>query len=69
MTIEQKINMAAAYNGISLIALALLIGMRPSDFNQKIKTNTLTTGEMEQIAAALGAGWRVEFEFPDGTKI
>lgn len=69
MTMEQKINMAADYNGMSETALALSLGMRLSIFNQKIKTNTLTIGEMEQIATALGASWRVEFEFPDGTKI
>lgn len=69
MTMEQKINMAAAYNGMSQTALALSLGMKLSIFNQKIKTNTLTIGEIEQIATALGASWRVEFEFPDGTKI
>ena len=63
MTIEQKINMALAYRGISQAELARKIGTTPSNLNQKIKRNTLTKEEMEQIAKALGGSWRAEFVF------
>lgn len=70
MTIEQKINMATSYKGMSQAALARTIGMTPSNFNQKIKRETFTTNELEAIAAALGAAFvPCSFEFPDGTKI
>lgn len=69
MTMEQKINMAVAYKGMSQASLARSIGMTPSNFNQKLKRDTFSTVEMEQIATALGGNWRAEFEFPDGTKI
>jgi DNA-binding transcriptional regulator YdaS (Cro superfamily) len=69
VTAEQKINMAAAYKGMSQAALARAIGMTPSNFNQKIKRETFSPDEMNAIASALGAVYMVSFEFPDGTKI
>lgn len=69
MTIKQKINMAIAYKGISQAALARLIGMTPSNFNQKVKRDTFSTSELEKIAEALGAIYETAFKFPDGTRI
>lgn len=69
MTIEQKINMAIAYKGMSQAALARAINMTPSNFNQKLKRDTFSKGELEEIAVALGATYTATFEFPDGTKI
>lgn len=70
MTMEQKINMAIAYKGISQAALARDIGMTPSNFNQKLKRDTFTDEELERIAASLGAAYiPASFKFPDGTKI
>lgn len=70
MKMEQKINMALAYKGISQAALARAIGMSPSNFNQKIKRDTFTDKELEKMADALGAIYiPASFEFPDGTKI
>ena len=69
MTMEQKINMAVAYKGISQAALAREIGMTPSNFNQKIKRATFSEDELQAIALALGAVYKSYFEFEDGTKI
>lgn len=69
MTIEQKLKMALAYAGVSQAELARRIGTTPSNLNQKVKRNTLTNEEMEQIATALGGNWRAEFVFADGTAI
>lgn len=69
MTIEQKIKMALSYSGVSQAELARRMGTTPSNLNQKIKRNTLTKEEMEQIASALGGLWRAEFVFDDGTVI
>ena len=69
MTMEQKINMALAYKGISQAALARLIETTPSNFNQKMKRGTFTVEELEKIAAALGAKYFFGFEFEDGTKV
>ena len=69
MTIEQKLKIALAYSGISQAELARRIGTTPSNLNQKVKRNTITKEEMEQIAAVLGGNWRAEFVFDDGTVI
>ena len=69
MNIAQKLNMALSYKGISQAELARRIGTTPSNLNQKVKRNTLTKEELEQIAEVLGGTWRAEFVFPDGTKI
>ena len=69
MTIEQKINMAAAYKGISQAELARQIGTTPSNLNLKVKRETLKMGELESIAAVLGGTFRFGFVFPDGTEI
>jgi len=69
MTIEQKLSMALSYKGISQSELARRIGTTPQNLNQKIKRNTLTKEELEQIAIAIDGTWHAEFVFPDGTKI
>lgn len=67
VTIEQKINMALGYKGISQAALARAIKMTPSNFNQKVKRGTFTIEELNNIAEALGATYNFGFTFPDGT--
>lgn len=69
MTIEQKLKMALAYKGISQAELARQIETTPSNLSQKIKRNTLTKEELEQIAEVLGGIWKAEFVFADGTVI
>lgn len=69
MTIEQKLSMALSYKGISQSELARRIGTTPQNLNQKVKRNTLTKEELEQIAIAIDGTWHAEFVFPDGTKI
>ena len=69
MTIEQKIKMALAYKDMSQADLARTIGTSPQNFNIKLKRNSFTTEDMEEIAAAMGGTWRAEFVFEDGTTI
>lgn len=69
MTMAQKINMAAAYKGMSQAALARAIDMTPSNFNQKLKRETFSTDELNKMAQALGGVYEFGFNFPDGTKI
>ena len=66
---EQKINMALAYKGMSQAALARAMETTPSNFNQKLKRGTFTVEEMEKIAAALGAEYFFGFKFEDGTQV
>ena len=69
MTIAQKINMALAFRGLSKAELARQLGMSPQNLNQRLKTERFTKEELEQIAEVLGADYRAEFVFPDGTII
>ncbi len=69
MTIAQKLSMALSYKGISQAELARRLNTTPSNLNQKVKRNTLTKEELEQIAIILGGQWRAEFIFEDGTVI
>ena len=66
MNVETKIKMALSYAGISQAELARRIGTTPQNLSLKIKRNTLTKEDMEQIAAALGGTWRAEFVFEEG---
>ena len=69
MTIAQKISMALSYRGMSQSELARQLDTTPQNLSQKIKRNTLTKEELEEIAKILGCVWKAEFEFPDGTVI
>ena len=69
MTIMQKIKMALAYKNMSEAELARLVGSSPSAFNQRMKTGKFSDVDLEKIAAALGATYVANFEFPDGMKI
>jgi len=69
MTFEQKINMAAAYKGISQAELARRVGITPQNFNKKAKRGTFTPEELGTIAEAMGAVYRFGFVFPDGKEI
>ena len=69
MNNEQIIKAALAYKGMKQEELAVAIGTTASNFNQKLKKDTLKKEDFEKIAAALGASYSACFIFPDGTKI
>lgn len=69
MTIEQMLKMALSYKGISQAELARQLGTTPSNLNQKVKRDTLTKRDLEDISEILGCKFICFFEFPDGTKI
>ncbi|MCL2061406.1 MAG: helix-turn-helix transcriptional regulator [Firmicutes bacterium] len=69
MSNTQKVNMAIAYKGISLSDLAKAIGTSVQNLSQKMKRDSLSTAELQQIAVALGGTYVFGFEFPDGTKV
>lgn len=69
MKLERKILMAMAYRRTTQAAVARAMGTTPSNFNQKLKRETFTLEEMEQMAEVLGGKYRAEFVFEDGTII
>ncbi len=69
MTTEQMLKMSLSFCGLSQAELARRIGTTPSNLNQKVKRNTLTRENLEEIARAMGAEFVCHFRFPDGTEI
>lgn len=69
MNIEQKINMAIAYKGISQAELARKVNITPANFNKRLKVGKFSQEELERIAEALGGSYVFGFEFPDGMRI
>ena len=66
---SKKVKAALAYSGKSEAWLARELKTTPSAFNQRMKTGKFTYEELKSIAVLLGADFRAEFEFPEGTKI
>ena len=54
---------------ISLAELSRRIGQSPQNLNKKLKKDTLSVEELNQIAGATGTGFDLGFVFPDGSKI
>ena len=68
MTIKQKVELAAAYSGMSKAELARRVGWTPQNFNQRLDVGKFTMEELERIASALGAAYSCLFVFPGGEK-
>lgn len=66
MTIKQKVELAAAYAGVSKAELARRIGWTPQNFNQRLDVGKFTLDELENIGKALGARYSCGFTFDDG---
>ena len=54
---------------ISISELARRIGQSPQNLNKKLQRDTLTLRELTDIAEAVGAEFKQEFRFEDGTAI
>ena len=66
MSITDKIRMALAYKNMSEADLARALEMSPQALNQKLKRGKMSTEELQEIAAAMGAEYCFAFRFKDG---
>ena len=64
-----KVRLACTLAGVSVSELARRIGTTPQNMSQRLKVGRFSAEELERIAAALGAEFRLEFIFPDGSKV
>lgn len=64
-----KIKLACTLSGISLAELARRIDTSPQNLSQRLKVGRFSKEELERIASALGAEFKMEFIFPDGSKV
>lgn len=68
ITIQQKIDAARAYKGVTQQQLADAFGITVQAMGQRLKTGKFTQTELEKIANVLDAKYQSYFEFSDGTK-
>ena len=69
MTTSEQIRVLCVRTGFSLSELARRIDQTPQNFNAKLKRNTVTQEELNQIAKVLGATYEQYFVLPNGEKI
>ncbi len=69
MTTSEQIRVLCVRTGISLSELARRIDQTPQNFNAKLKRNTVTQEELNQIAKVLGATYEQYFVLPNGEQI
>jgi len=68
MTLQQKIDTAIAYKGISKTELSKRLGYKsPQAFQKRYTTGKFTLEELEEIANVLGCKYQANFIFEDGT--
>lgn len=56
-------------SGVSLSELARRINQTPQNFNAKLKRNTITQDEMNQISKVLGAKYEQYFVLANGDQV
>ena len=69
MTTSEQIRVLCVRSGVSLSELARRINQTPQNFNAKLKRNTITQDEMNQIAEVLGAKYEQYFVLSNGDQV
>lgn len=69
MTTSDQIRVLCVRSGVSLSELARRIDQTPQNFNAKLKRNTITQDELNQIANALGVTYEQYFVLRNGELI
>ena len=69
MTTSEHIRVLCVRTGISLSELARRINQTPQNFIAKLKRNTVTQDELNQIAEVLGAIYEQYFVLPNGEQV
>lgn len=66
MTTSEQIRVLCVRTGISLSELARRINQTPQNFNAKLKRNTITQDELNQIAKVLDVTYEQYFVLGNG---
>lgn len=69
MTTSEQIRVLCVRKSISLSELARKIGQTPQNFNAKLKRNTISQKELNQIAYVLDVTYEQYFVLSNGEKI
>ena len=69
MTISEHIKVLCVRTGISVAELARRTGQSPQNFSSKMKRESFSIKELEQIASSVGCKFEKVFILPDGDRI
>ena len=69
MTISEQIKVLCVRTNISVSELARRMGMSPQNLNAKLKRETFTVSDLDQIAEATGTTFERKFILMNGEKI
>ena len=69
MTTSEQIRVLCVRTGISLAELARKLNQTPQNFNAKLKRNTVTQDELNQIAKVLNATYEQYFVLSTGEQV
>ena len=69
MTISEQIKVLCVRSDISVAELARRIGTTPQNFNGKMKRESFTIAELEDIADAVNSSFERKFVLENGEKI
>lgn len=69
MTISEQIKVLCVRSDISVAELARRIGTTPQNFNGKMKRESFTIAELEDIADAVNGSFERQFVLKNGEKV
>lgn len=69
MTISEQIKVLCVRNNISVAELARRLGMSPQNLNSKLKRESFTIAELDQIAEAVEARFERNFLMINGERV
>lgn len=69
MTISEQIKVLCVRTNISVSELARRMGMSPQNLNAKLKRETFTVSDLDQIAEATGTIFERKFILDDGEEV
>lgn len=69
MTISEQIKVLCVRNKISVSELARRIGTTPQNFNSKLKRESFTITDLEEIALSVNCSFERNFVLENGEKI
>lgn len=69
MTLAEQIKILCVRSNISVAELARRVGTSPQNFNAKLKRESFTVGDLEQIAYATSCKFERKFVMNNGEEI
>lgn len=69
MTVSEQIKVLCVRSNISVAELARRVGTSPQNFNAKMKRESFTVGDLEQIAYAVSCTFERKFVMENGEEV